>query len=359
MHFFDLAKLHKNLTKDLIKIFKKELIKSDFTLGKNVEIFEKNFSEYIGNKFGVALSNGTDAINLALRAIDVKKDDEVLISPHTWISAIFSIQILKAKPVLIDIKDDLNFDEDLIEKKISNKTKAMIITHMHGLPCDMEKILKITKKKKIKIIEDCSQSHGAEFKKVKVGNFSDISTFSFYPSKNLGALGEAGICLTNSNILYQKIKALRNMGKDKSGDYIYVSSNYKVDGLQAAFLNYKLKYLDKWNLKRIKIANEFNKKINNPKIIKPINYNDRKHVYHHYVIRSKNRTRLIRYLKKSKMNYQIHYPNYIQDFKKVMLNKQNTKNTKKIYSQILSIPCNPSLDSTQVNKIIKILNNYK
>lgn len=359
MHFFDLAKLHRNLSKDLINIFEKELIKSDFTLGKNVEIFEKNFSKYIGNKFGVALSNGTDAINLALKAIDIKKGDEVLISPHTWISAIFSIQILKAKPILIDIKDDLNFDEDLIEKKISNKTKAIIITHMHGLPCNMEKILKITKKKNIKIIEDCSQSHGAEFKKVKVGNFGDISTFSFYPSKNLGALGEAGICLTNSNVLYQKIKALRNMGKDKNGDYIYVSSNYKVDGLQAAFLNYKLKYLDKWNLKRIKIANEFNKKINNPKIIKPINYNDRKHVYHHYVIRSENRTKLIKYLKENKITYQIHYPNYIQNYKKVMLVKQNTKNTKRIYTQILSIPCNPSLDKLQVNKIIKILNNYK
>lgn len=350
------------LKKKIDSKIKAVLNSNSYILGKQVKNFEKNFSKYLGIKYCVGVSNGTDAIIMALKAIDIKKGDEIITTSHTAFATIAAITDVGATPVFIDIKeDDFTINTQKIVNKITKKTKAIIAVHIYGNPVDILKIKKISKKWKITLIEDCAQAHGAEYNKKKVGTFGDFSCFSFYPTKNLSTFGDAGIICTNNIKMYKKIKLLREYGWIKKNLSIRDGSNKRLDEIHAGILNVKLAYLDKLNNKRITIANKFLKKIRSEKLILPKVTNNKKHVFHLFVLRIKNmkRDQFLKYLKKNKIFAGIHYPlpNHRQKpFRKY--HKTKLPVTDKISNEIVSIPNYPLLKTKEVNKIINTINNF-
>jgi dTDP-4-amino-4,6-dideoxygalactose transaminase len=350
------------LKKKIDSKIKKVLESNSYILGKEVENFEKSFSKYIGIKFSAGVSSGTDAIILALQSINIKKGDEIITSSHTAYATIAAIVDVGAIPVFVDIKrDDFTIDVSKIEKKISNKTKAIIAVHIYGNPVDIKELIKIKKRYKIPLIEDCAQAHGAEYNKKKVGTFGDFSCFSFYPTKNLGTFGDAGIVSTNKNKIYKKLKLLREYGWVKKNISLQNGSNKRLDELHAGILNIKLAYLDQFNNKRILIAHKYLKFIKSKKIILPEISSFKKHVFHLFVVRVKNKKRnnFLNYLKKNNIYAGIHYPipNHLQ---KPFLKYHNTKLpiTEEISKEIVSIPNYPLLSNKQISKIIDVINKF-
>ena len=344
------------------KKIKTVLNSNSYILGNEVNKFEKNFSKYLGIKYSVGVSNGTDAIIIALQAINIKKGDEIITTSHTAFATISAIVDVGAVPIFVDIKEhDFTIDTSKIEKSITKKTKAIIAVHIYGNPVDLSKLKKIKDKYKITLIEDCAQAHGAEYKKKKVGTFGDFSCFSFYPTKNLSTFGDGGIISTNSNKMYKKIKLLREYGWIKKNLSVHKGSNKRLDEIHAGILNIKLAHLDKFNTMRITIANKFLKLITSKHLIMPKTNVLKKHVYHLFVVRVKNnkRKKFLNYLKKNNIYAGIHYPlpNHKQKpFKKYC--KKKLPVTEKICKEIVSIPNFPLLKLKEINKIIKVINSY-
>ncbi len=341
---------------------KKILNSNSYVLGKEVDKLEKNFSQYLGVKYSVGVSNGTDALVLALQAMNIKKGDEIITTSHTAFATIAAIVEVGAIPVFIDIKEnDFNIDVSKIKDKINKKTKAIIAVHIYGNPVNISKIIEIKKKYKIILIEDCAQAHGAEYQNRKVGSFGDFSCFSFYPTKNLSTFGDAGIVSTNSKKMSNKLRLLREYGWIKKNLSIHKGSNKRLDELHAGILNIKLQYLDFFNNKRIKIAENYLKKIKSKKVILPEISNQKKHVFHLFVIRIKKnlRNNFLNYLKKNDIMAGIHYPipNHNQKpFKK--FKNTDLKITNKISKEIVSIPNYPLLKKKEIARIINLINNY-
>ncbi len=348
--------LHSSMIKDIRNIFKK----GDFILGEHVKKFENKFSNFCGSKFSLGCANGTDALTIALKALNLKKNSEVIIPSMTYCSTAFSIINANLKPVLVDVdfmKPTINIDR--IIQKINKKTKVIMPVHLYGSVVDIKKIRNIIQKKKIYIIDDCAQAHGAKDNKgKKVGSLADISTFSLYPGKNLGAYGDAGIISTNNKKLYLIMRKLRNLGSEIKFKHELVGMNSRLDTLQAVILNHKLNKLSKLNLKRKKIADDYDKKINNKKILK-LTYS-KNSVYHQYVILVKKRNELIKYLKKSNIQYGFHYPYAIHE---LQVFKEYFKNEKFPNSEMLSrygisIPIDPNLTKKQISYVINKLNSF-
>jgi dTDP-4-amino-4,6-dideoxygalactose transaminase len=350
------------LKKKIDTKIKKILNSNSYILGEEVKNFEKKFSKYLGIKYTVGVSNGTDSIILALEAINIKKGDEVITTSHTAFATIAAIVNVGAIPVFIDIKeDDFTIDTSKIEKNINKKTKAIIAVHIYGNPVDILDLKAITKKHKIILIEDCAQAHGAEYKKKKVGTFGDFSCFSFYPTKNLSTFGDAGAISTNNIEMYKKIKLLREYGWIKKNLSIREGSNKRLDELHAGILNIKLSYLNQFNKKRINIAKKFIKLIKSEKLILPKSTFIKKHVFHLFVVRVKNnqRANFLNHLKKNNIIGGIHYPlpNHRQKpFKKYF--KAKLPITDKISNEIVSIPNYSLLKLKEVNKIIDVINSF-
>ena len=341
--------------KEINKSINRVLESGNYILGNEVKLFERDFSKYIGLKYSIAVNSGTDALHIALIACGIKHNDEVLTVSNTAVATASAIVLANAKPKFVDIdKENYLIDYTKIEKSITKKTKAIIPVHLYGNTVDMDKILKIAKKYKLKIIEDCAQAHGAKFKNKKVGSFGDASCFSFYPTKNLGALGDGGMILTNNLKIYTSSKLMREYGwKDR-----YISSikgwNSRLDEIQAAILRVKIKYLDKDNAKRIKIAKKYIKELANLPIVLPKIQKNSLHVFHLFVIRSKQRNKLRSYLSKKKIYTNIQYPLPIHKqifYKKTNMNLK-LKNTEKISNEILSLPIYPELKIKQQNLLI-------
>ena len=350
------------LKKKIDNKIKKVLNSNSYILGKEVENFEKKFSEYLRVKYSVGVSNGTDAIILALKAINIKKGDEVITTSHTAFATIAAIVDVGAIPVFIDIKeDDFTINTSQIEKKITKKTKAIIAVHIYGNPVDIKELIRIKKKHKITLIEDCAQAHGAEYDRKKVGNFGDFACFSFYPTKNLSTFGDGGAVSTNSRKMYKKIKLLREYGWTKKNFSSQKGSNKRLDELHAGILSVKLAYLNEFNNKRILIANKYLKFIKSKKLTLPKLNSIKKHVFHLFVVRVKNnqRSKFLNYLKKHNIYAGIHYPlpNHRQiPFKKYCKTKLYV--TEKISNEIVSIPNYPLLSIKKVKNIISIINNF-
>jgi dTDP-4-amino-4,6-dideoxygalactose transaminase len=350
------------LKKKIDNKIKKILNSNSYILGNEVEKFEKNFSKYLGNKFSVGVSNGTDALILALQAINIKKGDQVITTSHTAFATIAAIVDVGATPVFVDINEnDYTIDTSKIEKKITKNTKAIIAVHIYGNPVNVKELIKIKKKYNIFLIEDCAQAHGAEYDKIKVGNFGDFACFSFYPTKNLSTFGDAGIISTNHKRMYQKLKLLREYGWIKKNLSLQKGSNKRLDELHAGILNVKLDYLDKFNNNRISIAKDYLTKIKSNKIILPKVDRFKKHVFHLFVIRVKNKKRnnFLNYLKKNKIYAGIHYP--LPNHKQKPFLEYSTTDlpvTERITKDIVSIPIYPLLSKKEVHKIIRVINYY-
>ncbi len=352
-------KLHKKIINKINKLFKK----GDFILGKEVKIFEKNFGKFCNTKYAISCANGTDALTLALKSLNLPYNSEVIMPAMTYCSTAFSIIEANLKPVLVDTEElgsTINIED--LKKKITKKTKVIIPVHLYGSVANLKAIKKIIKNKKIFLIDDCAQAHGAyddtdNYKK-KIGSTTDISCFSLYPGKNLGAYGDAGIITTNNLNFYNKLRKLRNLGSEKKFIHDEVGLNSRLDTIQAIILNEKLKNLSSHNKKRQKIAKFYNQNINNKKISK-LNYS-KYSVYHQYVILVNNRNSLIKLLENNKIQYGFHYPYAIHQlnvFKKRFKNKRY-KNAEILARNSISLPIDPNLSKKELNYIVKTLNEF-
>ena len=358
--FLDIYKQDKKLHLSIINNFKKIFKKGDFILGNDVTNFEKNFSKFCNSKFSIGCANGTDALTIALKSLNLKKNSEVIIPAMTYCSTAFSVINADLKPVLADtefMKSTIDILD--LKKKINKKTKVIMPVHLYGSVININEIKKLIRGKNIYIIDDCAQAHGAKDDNGnKVGSLADISTFSLYPGKNLGAYGDAGVITTNYKKFYTTIKKLRNLGSEVKFKHDLVGMNSRLDSLQAIILNHKLKQLSKFNAKRRKIAFEYDNRIVNKKIVK-IRYS-KFSVYHQYVLIVKRRNEFIKYLKKAKIQYGFHYPfaiHQLDAFKKYF-KKEKFPNSEMIAKYGISIPIDPNLSKKEVNYIISKLNSF-
>lgn len=351
--------------KKIINKFKKKInffLKSgSYILSKNVEIFERKFSRYIGAKFCVGVGNGLDALTIALKSLDLKNDSEVLVAANAYIACIFSILNAGLKPVLVEPNiETYNLDPQKVLKKINNKTKVILSVNLYGKACDLLSLKKICKKYNLFLIEDCAQSHGAKIHKKKTGNFGDIGCFSFYPTKNLGAIGDAGAITTNNKLIYHRIKKLRNYGSIYRYKNELIGVNSRLDEIQAVFLNCKLNFLEKINKKKRYFASLYNKYLSN-KYIKPKINKNFYDVFYVYNIRHNKRDYIKKILFKNNIETDIHYPvpPYRQKCLKQIFKKKKFPISDLIHKTTLSLPLSYSHTKKDIFKVIRTLNNIK
>lgn len=307
--FVSFLPMEDELKHELHVAFDRVLKQSWYIRGQEDEAFEKAFASYCGTKHCIGCANGLDALILCLRALDIGKGDEVIVPSNTYIATALAVTAVGATPVFVE--PDLatfNIDPSLIEEKITSKTKAIMPVHLYGQPCDMDPIVSIAQKHALHIVEDCAQAQGATYKEKKVGSFSIAAGYSFYPGKNLGALGDAGAVVTDEHSIAEKIKALANYGSDYKYHNIYQGMNSRLDEMQAAFLSVKLNCLDRMNEDRKRIAKMYEEGINNPCIIKPVVIPDVDPVWHVYAIRCDRRDELEQHLEERGIGTMKHYP---------------------------------------------------
>jgi dTDP-4-amino-4,6-dideoxygalactose transaminase len=364
--FLDLQLLNKQYS-DEIKAITNEVIDSGwYLLGDKVEKFEKGLAKFVGTEYAIGCANGLDALRLILRGYIemgvIKKGDEVIVPANTYIASLLAITDNNLVPVLVEPNIiSYNLDIDKIEEAITNKTKAIMTVHLYGQVSFNAELKKIAVKNNLKIIEDNAQAIGAKYKNLNSGNLGDAAGFSFYPGKNLGALGDSGAVTTNDKELAKIIRALANYGSEVKYENKFSGLNSRMDEIQAGILSVKLKYLDDENAKRKEIAQYYLNHINNPEIILPeiINENCDSHVWHLFVIRTERRDELKKYLERNEVQTVIHYP--IPPHKQKCykeLNSIKLEITEKIHREVLSLPISPVLTEKDMAKIVDIINKF-
>jgi len=357
--FNNLRKLHFKIEDNFLIALKKSIRNSNFIGGKVVKKFEDNFKRFNKSKFCISCGNGSDALFIAIKALGIKSGDEVIVTSFSWIASSAAITMAGGKVIFCDIeKNGFNIDPNLIEKKITKKTKGIIAVHLYGCPADMNKIMKISKKNKLWVIEDCAQAHLAEINGKKVGNFGSFGTFSFFPGKNLGALGDAGCLVTNNKKLAYKARLIANHGG--KGLHLIEGINSRMDTIQASFLDIKIRRLLKDTKKRISLSKLYNK-LNKEHITKPKLYKNNKLVYHQYVIKTKQRDSLKKYLEKFNIQTQIHYKKILPEmkaYKYLNLDKKKFSNAYKTSREILSLPISHDHTKEEIKKVTKHVNNF-
>lgn len=356
----DLHKINQRFKSEIDLAIREVLESGWYLLGEKNKAFEENFAKYCETKFSIGCANGLDALHLAIRAYDFPKDSEIIVPANTYIASILAISNCGLKPILVEPNlETYNIDVDLIEAKITEKTKAIVVVHLYGQAVEMEKIWELAKKYNLKIIEDSAQAHGAIYQGKKVGNLGDIGCFSFYPGKNLGALGDGGSITTNDEEVAIKIRAIANYGSLIKYENIYKGLNSRLDEIQAAILDLKLQFLDADNQQRREIAKIYRENIKNEKIVLPKLYKEESHVWHLFVIRTKDRDKLQEYLKIKGIQTLIHYP--IPPHKQNAYKEWNNLSfpiTEKIHKEVLSLPISPTMNKEEAFYIAQILNEF-
>lgn len=368
--FLDLKSINSQYKDELIQAFTNVLDSGWYINGKEVENFEQEFATYCGAKHCIGVANGLDALILTIRAWKelgkLKEGDEVIVPSNTYIASILAISENKLKPVLVE--PDLstyNISPEKIEKAVTKNTKAILPVHLYGQLADMPKIMEIAKKHNLLVLEDSAQAHGASVDGIKAGAWGDASGFSFYPGKNLGALGDAGAITTNDEELAKVLCALRNYGSHEKYKNLYRGVNSRLDELQAALLRVKLRHLGKEVSERRKIADIYLREISNDNIILPqikeeSALKDLSHVWHLFVIRTTERERLQKYLNENKVQTLIHYP--IPPHKQVAYKEWNDESyevSEQIHSEILSLPISSTLEKNKVESVVSIINKFR
>lgn len=358
--FLDLKKINNRYREEIDSRIKDILDKGWYLQGEENENFTKNFANFCGTKFALGVANGLDALNLIIKAYGFGNGDEIIVPANTYIATILAISENGCIPILVepDIKT-YNINPDSIEEKITTKTKAIMVVHLYGQAVQMEKIWKIAKKYNLKIIEDSAQAHGAIYQENRTGNLGDASGFSFYPGKNLGCIGDGGAVTTNDEELFNKIKAIANYGSDRKYHHIYKGVNSRLDEIQAAVLDIKLKHLDSDNNKRREISKYYRENIKNSKIILPETYDEKSHVWHIFAVRTQNRNEFQKYLTEKGIQTIIHYPT--PPHKQGAYKEWNNLSfpiTEEIHNTILSLPISPVMTDSEIEKVVEVVNEY-
>ncbi|MBW6512828.1 MAG: DegT/DnrJ/EryC1/StrS family aminotransferase [Desulfuromonadaceae bacterium] len=332
-----------------------------YILGPEVEAFEAEFADYCGVSHCVGVGNGLDALQLILRAMGIGPGDEVIVPAHTFIATWLAVTHVGATPIPVDISlQSFNLDSSLIEAAITTRTKAIMPVHLYGRPARMDLISEIAKRYRLKVIEDAAQAHGARFQGRKAGSLGDAAAFSFYPGKNLGAIGDGGAITTNDPKLAELLRSLRNYGSDEKYVHTHAGVNSRLDEIQAAILRVKLRQLDRWNQRRREISSIYSANISESDLVLPSSHFEEESSWHLYVVRSSIRDRLLNDLQKSGVGVMIHYPvpPYRQDaYKSTSNHCDQFAVTDAICAEILSLPIGPHLTDRQVDLVVNTLKN--
>ena len=366
--FVDLTRQNKIIEKEILNVWNKQITNCDFILGKEVELFEKEFASFCGTKYAVGVNSGTDALFLSLKAIGIKEGDSVIVPVNTFIATAFAVVYTGAKPIFVDCsEEDFNLDlsqvEDVLKKyKKKFNIKAIIPVHLYGQCCNMDEVVNLAKKYELLIVEDACQAHGAKFKNKPAGSFGECAAFSFYPSKNLGCFGDGGIVVTNNESIYNKICMLHNYGQKEKYIHLELGYNSRLDNLQAGILRVKLKYLEQWNQQRIELANYYIEKLSsNKNIVLPKVKNDKKHIWHLFVIRTKQRDKLRKYLAENGVETGIHYPvplHLTPSFKWLVYKPGDFPIAEKFSNEILSLPIFPGMTKDEIGYVIEVIQKF-
>jgi len=356
----DFQKEYQALGPSLLPKINKALSSGQYILGSNVKRFEKQFAAYIGTKYCVGVGNGMEAIRIALLGLGITKGDEVITVSNTDIATALAIVYAGATPVFVDVDEYYHINPQLIEKAITKKTKAILPVHLYGQVADMDSIFDIAKRHNLYVVEDACQAHGATFKGKRAGSLGHAGCFSFYPTKNLGAYGDAGAIVTSDNNIYKRCLMLRNRGQTKKYVYPILGFNSRLDEIQAAILLHKLTYLEAFNMKRQKFASLYINVLQSvPEITLPKTRKDGAHVFHLFVIQAQKRNQLQKYLQTQGIDTLVHYPIPIHkqksflDFKTVSLPK-----TERRAKRILSLPIHPYMTKKDVESVGNFIRSF-
>ncbi len=363
--FLDFAPMHDPIRGELDTAATRVVHSDYYIRGVECEAFEKEYAEYIGTKYCVGVGNGLDAIQLILRAMDIGAGDEVIVPSNTYIATALAVSYVGAMPVFVEpVLETAEIDPARIEEKITERTRAICVVHLQGRPCDMDPIKEIAGRHHLRLLEDCAQSHGAVYKGKKTGNLSDAAAFSFYPGKNLGALGDGGGVTTNDKALADKVRYIANYGSDVKYHHIYKGFNSRLDEMQAAFLSVKLPHLDAWNADRVKIAEKYRSLITADEVAQPLLPDtDFGPVYHVYGIRVLNgkRNELADYLKEREIGTIMHYPTpmHLQEaYADLRIPKGALPLAEEFSATELSIPMFPGMTDEQIGYVADAINGF-
>ncbi len=358
--FLDLKLINRPYEKEINAALKNAVASGWFVLGDEVKKFEKTFAEFCGVKHCIGVANGLDALVLLLKASNFPPDSEIIVPSNTYIASILAVTLAGFKPILVEPDlDTYLIDPAKIEEKITRNTKAILVVHLYGKCCDMESVMRVAHRYDLKVFEDAAQAHGAICQGKKAGNLADGAGFSFYPTKNLGAMGDAGAITTNDDALAERLRAKRNYGSGKKYVFDYQGLNSRLDELQAAILNVKFSNLESENFIRQKIANRYLSEINNTKIILPPADTTNQDAWHLFVVRVENRDKFRKYLTDNGIGSDIHYP--IAPHKQLAYREWNNRTfpiAEQIHEEVVSIPLNVVLSEKEVGYIIEKINKY-
>ena len=333
-----------------------------YILGKEVDAFEKEFADYTGARYCVGLASGLDALWLAFRILGIGKGDEVIVQGNTYIASVMGITINDATPIFVEPDEYFSIDANKIEEKITPNTKAILVVHLYGQAAQMDKIVYLCKKYHLRLVEDCAQSHGACFAGQMTGTFGDVGCFSFYPSKNLGAYGDAGAVTVNDSELARKFRMYRNYGSEKRYHNTVIGANSRLDELQAGLLRVKLTYMDEITKEREELAYRYTKLIDNKLIKKPVVRENSKCVWHQYVIQCEDRDRIQDYLNKKGIGTIIHYPippHLAEAYAYMGYRKGDFPITEYCADTVLSIPFYNGMTLKEQDYVIEAINGFK
>lgn len=332
-----------------------------YILGKELSAFESEFAEFTGAKHCVGLANGLDALWIAFRVLGIGSGDEVIVQGNTYIASVMGITINGATPVFVEPDEYFNIDTSKIEEKINEKTKAILVVHLYGQASNMAPVVELCKKYNLKLVEDCAQAHGAEFRGKQVGTFGDIGCFSFYPSKNLGAFGDAGAIITNNDQIAESIRVFRNYGSEKRYYNKVVGANSRLDEIQAGLLRVRLKYLKDLSREKELLCEKYLAEIKNSKLLLPQIRDGATHIWHQFVIRTNERDTLIQYLNEKQIGTIIHYPipPHLSEAYAYLGFKEGTLPITEEYAKtVLSIPLYNGMTEEEQEYVISCLNAF-
>jgi dTDP-4-amino-4,6-dideoxygalactose transaminase len=360
--YFDLPAQLRPLRKELDAVIAKTLDNCSFCLGPDVAQFERDFAAYCGAKHALGFNSGTSALHVALLLLNIKPGDEVITTPFTFVATSWAISYVGATPVYVDI-DDKTFclDPKLVEKAITPRTKAIVPVHLYGQPCDMDPLLAICRKHNLPLVEDAAQAHGAKYKGKVVGTFGEISEFSFYPGKNLGACGEGGALVTNNDAYAVRARSLREHGSTQRYYHDEVGYNYRMEGIQGAVLGVKLPHLNQWSQGRRRVAKRYHELLANTPLQLPLEADYAESVYHVYVVRHPRRDDLKKHLEANKVGCALHYPlplHLQKCYASLGYHAGDFPISEKAASQCLSLPIYPELTEEQIQRVVAVIRSF-
>lgn len=332
-----------------------------YVLGKEVESFEKEFASYTGAKYCVGLASGLDALWLAFRILGIGQGDEVIVQGNTYIASVMGITINGATPIFVEPDDNFGIDVKKIEEKITSRTKAVLVVHLYGMPSRMQEITTLCNKYKLRLVEDCAQSHGACYKDKMTGTFGDVGCFSFYPSKNLGAFGDGGAIVTNDEKIAKDFKMYRNYGSEKRYYNKVVGANSRLDELQAGLLRVRLSHMDVITQEKVLLAERYTKEISNKMVVLPNLISESTGVWHQYVLRCHERDRLMTYLKDKGIGTIIHYPippHLSEAYAYLGYKEGSLPITEELAKTVISIPLYNGMTEDEQSYVIDAINRF-